>query len=317
MGTKTEFTPLEINISNQLSRTMEQRSYGINKKFLTGFTKKDLVVVLCCVAFLLISLAAVGENGRRRAKEAVCLSNLRQWGNVFQMYANDYDGKFMQGWIPDSVGDTSYKAYWMEALRPYYGNNPDLRCCPEAAIPGTAIGQGPFGGVPPNPTFSAWGVFPGEDCGEGSPVWSFVAACDYGSYGMNGYLCNPPPGCDNIFGRPTRWNWRTANVAGADNIPLFTGNQWLDAWPHHTDPPPYYKGMPWGIDHTWHMLRVCIDRHNGSVNSAFLDYSARKVPLKCLWKLKWHRTFDLERGPSEAEFNATGTGWMGSLPPCE
>ena len=277
--------------------------------------KKDLIVVLCCVVFLLISLAAVGESGRRRAKEAVCLSNLRQWGTVFQMYANDNDGKFMQGYVP--FGPARHTDYWMEALRPYYGNNPDLRLCPEAAIPGTAIGGGEWGGIEPDSTFYAWGVFTGEDCGEGSPLWSFVTACDYGSYGMNGYLCNPPPGCDDIQGRPTSNNWRTANVAGADNIPLFTDSQWLDAWPHHTDPPPEYEGMPWGIDHTWHMLRVCIDRHNGSVNSVFLDYSARKVPLKCLWKLKWHRTFDLEGGPTEEEFNTAGTGWMGSLPPCE
>ena len=278
-------------------------------------TKKDLIVVLCCVAFLLISLAAVGENGRRRAKEAVCLSNLRQWGNCFQMFANDNDGKFMQGWI--DCGPVRHTDYWMEALRPYYGNNPDLRCCPEAAIPGTAIGQGPYGGAAPNATFYAWGVFPGEDCGEPSPAWSPATACDYGSYGVNSYLCSPPPGCEVIQGHPTSNNWRTANVAGADNIPLLTDNQWLDAWPRHTDLPPAYKGQPWSDNHVLSMLRVCIDRHSGSVNSAFLDYSARKVPLKCLWKLKWHRTFDLEGGPTEEEFNTTGTGWMGSLPPCE
>jgi prepilin-type processing-associated H-X9-DG protein len=40
------------------------------------------------------------------------------------------------------------------------------------------------------------------------------------------------------------------------------------------------------------MRRICIDRHDGFINMAFLDWSVRKVGLKELWILKWHRTFD-------------------------
>lgn len=36
----------------------------------------------------------------------------------------------------------------------------------------------------------------------------------------------------------------------------------------------------------------CINRHNGSVNCLFLDWSVRKVGLKELWKLKWHKDFN-------------------------
>ena len=36
----------------------------------------------------------------------------------------------------------------------------------------------------------------------------------------------------------------------------------------------------------------CINRHEGGVNSLFLDWSVRKVGLKELWTLKWHRGFD-------------------------
>ena len=36
----------------------------------------------------------------------------------------------------------------------------------------------------------------------------------------------------------------------------------------------------------------CINRHNEHVNSLFLDWSARKVGLKELWTLKWHRDWD-------------------------
>ena len=40
------------------------------------------------------------------------------------------------------------------------------------------------------------------------------------------------------------------------------------------------------------MGRFCINRHNGYVNSLFLDWSVRKVGLKELWMLKWSRKFD-------------------------
>jgi prepilin-type processing-associated H-X9-DG protein len=36
----------------------------------------------------------------------------------------------------------------------------------------------------------------------------------------------------------------------------------------------------------------CINRHDGGVNSLFLDWSVRKVGLKELWKLKWHKEFN-------------------------
>jgi len=244
------------------------------------FTKKDIVVTLACLIFLLASLGAIGASGRRRAKEALCLSNLRQWGVCFQLYASDNEGYFMEGWIQGST--TPYdesKVYWMEALRQYY-RNPDLRCCPEAAIPGTELGLGEYG-VGGGP-FSAWGVFSG--------TWSYSVPGDYGSYGWNGYVANPPPG-EGIW-NPERkdYNWRRANVNGADNIPLLLDHQFVDCWPAEHDEPPMYDGQPWST--TSQMGRCCINRHSGYVNSAFLDFSARRVGLKELWTLKWHRQYD-------------------------
>jgi hypothetical protein len=274
------------------------------------FTKKDLIVALACAVFLLANIAAVGPRGRRHAKDMLCLSNMYKWAGISLAFAADNDGYFMPGWHPEAQnGDI-----WMDAVRPYYGSKRKLCCCPEATVTGTELGLGEFGG---NGTFTAWGVFAGDDCGQPSPVWSPVSACDYGSYGFNGFCQNPPPKVTNIFGWPTTWSWRSANVAGQANIPLFSGSQWIDAWPHHTDPPPDYEGMSWGIDSFNSMYRVCINRHEGSINSAFLDASARKVPLKCLWELKWSRAFDPDQGPTEEEFNSAGNGWMAELPPCQ
>jgi prepilin-type processing-associated H-X9-DG protein len=259
-------------------------------------TRKDVVLILGCVVFLLATLGAIGSSGRRRAKEAICLSNLRQWGKAFGMFAEDNEGSFMRGWRT-AAPNTGIKHtdYWMEALRAYY-ENPDLRCCPEASIPGTALGYGQYGGWG---TFVGWGIFPGE-CGEPSTSWAAVTACDYGSYGNNSYICNPPPDAgSHIQGHPVAWNWRTVNVGGADEIPLLLDSQWIDMWPHHTDPPPDYDGMPWGTDHSTGMYRICVNRHDGSVNSVFLDGSARKVGLKELWRLKWHRQYNVGYPPPD------------------
>jgi len=40
------------------------------------------------------------------------------------------------------------------------------------------------------------------------------------------------------------------------------------------------------------MGRICINRHRGYTGCAFMDSSARKVGLKELWTLKWHRQFN-------------------------
>jgi prepilin-type processing-associated H-X9-DG protein len=54
------------------------------------------------------------------------------------------------------------------------------------------------------------------------------------------------------------------------------------------DPPPYRD-----VDPSVHYsANVCIDRHTGGINVAFMDFSVRKVSLKRLWALKWHREYD-------------------------
>ena len=37
---------------------------------------------------------------------------------------------------------------------------------------------------------------------------------------------------------------------------------------------------------------IVIDRHQGGVNMLFLDGAIRKVGLKELWTLKWHKEFE-------------------------
>ena len=61
------------------------------------------------------------------------------------------------------------------------------------------------------------------------------------------------------------------------------------------------------------IMKVCtIDRHHGAVNVVFADYSARKVGLKELWKLKWHIQYDVtysEFGSSRGSVVSGPTVW--------
>ena len=258
-----------------------------------AFTLVELLVVIAIIALLMSILMPALGRVRRQAKTVICQANLKQWGICFAMYVDDWDGYFMQGFVIPAPPQNAYLDYWMEALRPYYGNNHKLRCCPEATVPSTEASGNPWGG---GGAFVAWGVFFGYE-------WGPVFPGDYGSYGMNSWVCNPPQ--QDRQEHPTFWNWRTANVAGADNIPLFLDCMWVDGWPNHTDDPPELEGQLW---YEGQMSRFCINRHEGFVNSAFLDFSARKVGIKELWTLKWHRSF-LVDGPWTIAGGVTPEHW--------
>ena len=226
---------------------------------------------------------------RKQAKLVMCQTNLKQWGVCFTMYAGDHNGSFMKGWTAQVLTPEPNKDVWMEALRPYYQDR-NLMLCPVAQKPGTEAGLGAYGGWGP---FVGWGVF--------DDSYEYVTPGDYGSYGNNGFINNPPPEVEFIHsGMPVKNQWRRADVKGAGNIPLLLDCQWVGGWPLHVDSPPEYDGQPWGAT-VWNdqMIRFCINRHDGFVNSVFLDSTVRKVGLKELWKLKWHRSFDLTYPPPD------------------
>ena len=110
----------------------------------TTFTKKDLVVVLGCIVFLLANIAAIGEGGRKRAKAAVCQSNLKQWIYLLSLYADDNEGSFPPGW-------SMPKGMWMSRLRPYYQDD-SIRLCPMATKLASDIAGHP--GI-----FVGWGIY--------------------------------------------------------------------------------------------------------------------------------------------------------------
>jgi len=254
-----------------------------------GFTLIELLVVIAIIALLMAMLIPALEQARNQARAVICKSNLRQWGLYWMMYGEDYEGSFSVGLIPAGGGGW-HRGEWITALRPYINTRrrKKLLLCPMAKErhPDGEVYGGPFW------TYVMGGAISGnigdEEC----------------SYGMNNWLYNPPDDVSNIQNRPTKWNWRMMDVPGAANIPVFLDSMWRGGGPGYgignvRIEPPSENGEWSGYNAEMH--HFCIDRHKECINCVFLDWNVRKVGLKELWKLRWHRGFDT-------------SGWTGGWP---
>src|SRR5437660_5346619 len=56
-----------------------------------GFTLIELLVVIAIIAILAAILFPVFAQAREKARQASCMSNLKQFGVATQMYTQDYD----------------------------------------------------------------------------------------------------------------------------------------------------------------------------------------------------------------------------------
>jgi prepilin-type N-terminal cleavage/methylation domain-containing protein len=250
-----------------------------------GFTLVELLVVIAIIALLLSILMPSLRKAREQARNVVDRSNLKQWACILLMYANDYEGGFPPGWsVP--------KGMWMSRMRSYYQDR-EICLCPKAA-------KLQSDGYPPGP-FVGWGIYGDPAYYDGwIPPWGDEG--DYGSYSMNGWMCNPPDegGLYVIPEAERPWFWRSINVGGKDgspsNIPMFCDGVWDGTMARHNDPPPPYPGAAVGLEGMWN---YCIPRHGDFIHVCFLDSSVRMVSLKCLWSLKWHRKFRTDVQPPE------------------
>jgi len=245
-----------------------RQSYTMRKS--SGFTLIELLVVIAVIALLMSILMPALQTVRKQARAVACLSNLKQWNLYFSMYTDDNNGYFQQGWWSGQ----DYSGTWVAILRPYYHGSEDVLCCPTATKPVTELGSQPF---------AAWGVY-----GEERPSFAGLS----GSYGINAWVRNPPFQMSQTNAeRPTKNNWRTPNVRRADRVPLLLGEQYYAGYPLLSDNPPEYDGETY-YGTSDYMVAYSVNRHNGHVNGSFLDWSARKIGLKELWRLKWHRNFE-------------------------
>jgi prepilin-type N-terminal cleavage/methylation domain-containing protein/prepilin-type processing-associated H-X9-DG protein len=98
-----------------------------------AFTLIELLVVVAIIAILAAILFPVFAQAREAARKSACLSNVRQLGTAFQMYAADHDDTLPPAGYRGAPGGTTpdnYGAYrWPWLLMPYM-KNMQLVLCP-------------------------------------------------------------------------------------------------------------------------------------------------------------------------------------------
>jgi len=223
----------------------------------SGFTLIELLVVVAIISLLMSILAPSLNRATQITRSAICRSNLHHLHIAFYAYAGQYKGQP----FPYICDNNQPGKFWMELLRPYYSELDKIRFCPLAITP-TGWGS----------AFTAWGPYAG---------WMNNHT---GSYAINGWMYNYGPnhslGYGSIF------------LNGHARIPLWADSVWVDAWPRwddtvkNTPPPDLLAGANDGG-----MGRICIARHDRSVNIAFLAGNAENVSLERLWLLKWNKMF--------------------------
>ena len=165
---------------------------------------------------------------------------------------------------------------WLDTLQPYYDRDETILACPTTRQGG-------------RPVFATW-------------QYNNVQ----GSYGMNLWAMNPQPGLA-VPSSDFQDYWGTPNVPHAHRVPLMLDCASPGVFPRDTDRPPEYQGQLSTNDAN-QMRDCCINRHDGFVNTAFMDSSVRKVGLKELWTLKWHRTYNTEN-PFTPDGRARPADW--------
>jgi len=274
MNKRSGFTLLEV-------RT-ECGQHDLPRLLPSGFTLIELLVVIGIIAVLISILLPTLSKSKAQARAVVCLSNMHEWAVIWKTFTDDQKGQF----IFDE--EDPVKLEWLEPLASYYAEK-DILLCPSAAK-----------------------ATEGDDTGRKFRAWTENEADTnvtyIGSYGINFWVTHSTAG-----GRVGGHLWKTPKVKGAAYAPMFFDCVVSGICPLHTDEPPAYDDEVYisNPGNASEMKACCLNRHHEHINMAFLDFSARKVGLKELWELQWHRNWNPNNDPPPDW--KTAAPWMAQL----
>jgi len=261
-----------------------------NGKF--AFSLIELLVVIAIIGILAALLLPVLSKAKDKARDANCISNLRQWGITWRLYADDNEDSFMDG-----ATTTWPRGEWVLSLTNSFSKKPALLLCPKA-IDRRGPGDNETHVSLNNPNAVDYGGpttaydFPIPD--PTNPNLLLIA-----SYGLNCWVYNPDT--NNIQGRDATLNWRKYGNATQPSItPLFLDSAWRGGGPSETDLPPGFNGEFTGL--IPEMNDFAMFRHAKGVNILYFDSSVRNTRAKDLWQLPWHKDYDFNLAAESVSF---------------
>jgi len=167
-----------------------------NRTRARGFTLIELLVVIAIIAILAAILFPVFAQARDKARQATCISNLKQLSLGINMYAQDYDETLPYGYNYSADGKVWW--WWQDSIHPYVKNNA-IYSCPSASPHAQEKNGRPPGTVSPQVRdYIANAAKVSPDDGQWPPTRTDTSTMRVGPFTNNGGTGTATQGLANV-----------------------------------------------------------------------------------------------------------------------